>query len=638
MAYTPPSGGAVDFAVDGAAYSPPAGTAVDFNLGHGLALHAVADAVALPVAVSAARLRLRAVVDAAAALAVGTSTLRCRVTSAASAGDLAVGDGTYDHAVFRGPAARAASAWRDAAAGARALPAPWRGQRRTGSSNTPGWRDAARLGRTAPAPWRGMVVVTERAGLAWREAAAVDGRLAAPWRSLQLQQAQAAVGWRDGAPVDQRLDSDWIELSLRSGRTALAYATAAPAAVGLVAPCGSARAIERRAAVPWQTARRPGPGGGGIEPPEPPAFEGRPDLWLHHRWSVATGALWLGRPAELPRILPIRSVYIVLNTVEMYRADGAPLTPTAVGIGTDRDSWAWTLTASLPRAQLPLLQPTDDGPAEVVVIVNGLSWRGLVEEIDEQRGFAAGRVGIRCRSLTAWLADPYAPRRQWTSSSAANARQLAEQALALTGYTLDWGVPDWLVPARLWNIDSAAPLDAVARLVQAAGGILQSAPDERGLIALPRYANMPWTWADLAPDLVIPAAGVRSLGTKFAHKPAYNAVIVSGELDGNVYQVQLQGTAGDLSADDVIDRLVCDPAPARARGLNVLADTGAQAEVTLALPLYAELGRITPGLLLHFGEGLQSWRGLVTGVDIRASVSNRELLIEQALTLERHYP
>ena len=50
------------------------------------------------------------------------------------------------------------------------------------------------------------------------------------------------------------------------------------------------------------------------------------------------------------------------------------------------------------------------------------------------------------------------------------AQQLALQALDLTGYTLDWDLTDWLVPAGAWS-HSGTPLAAVQAIVEAARGV-----------------------------------------------------------------------------------------------------------------------------------------------------------------------
>jgi hypothetical protein len=107
--------------------------------------------------------------------------------------------------------------------------------------------------------------------------------------------------------------------------------------------------------------------------------------------------------------------------------------------------------------------------------------------------------------------------------------------------------------------------------------------------------------------------------------------------------VRRSGEAGQLFAQQVNSPLINTSAVAAERGRNILADRGEQAAVDLVLPLFAgplragEVGRVLPlDLVEVVGEG-GIWHGLCTAVRTEARIGDKAAVIEQTITLERHY-
>jgi len=247
---------------------------------------------------------------------------------------------------------------------------------------------------------------------------------------------------------------------------------------------------------------------------------------------------------------------------------------------------------------------------------------------------------VRGRSRVAYLAEPYAPKRSFTPSVPFTARQLAENELTrpalVTGFSLDWRLPDWLVPPGSWSVQSLTPMGVIGRIVEAVGGYVNAHPRFKTLIAQSRYPTLPWEWSTTAPDRTLPLDVVKTLNLRWQEKPAFNAVYVSGERVGVTAQVLRAGTAGDLLAPMVVDALITHADAARERGRAVLADTGKQALVTLELPLLPAIGLLDPGLLIAVGDGNSPWRGLVRATRIAATWTE-SLAIRQTIEAERHY-
>lgn len=397
--------------------------------------------------------------------------------------------------------------------------------------------------------------------------------------------------------------------------------------LGRVLPAGHHHGLPmpRLLGSPWQQGIYPPPGY--WSPPPGPVVpeEGANVLRFCHRLTLGLPAiLRFGCQGEAPahRIIPIRSVYTVLNNVTLTRLpDGLVLPATDLALNIDVDSWCWGWSATLPEEYLDELMPAPDH-VEVQASVNGTAFRLRVEKITRTRQFGKARIQIGSRGRAAELADPNAPEMQYGNpDDALTAQQLAIAAITAPGlplgWDIDWQLEDWLVPQGVWS-HQGTPISAVQRIAEAAGGYVQSDPVEKILHLLHRYPTKPWEWATATPDVEIPVAVTVTEDIEWTDKPNYTRVYVSGQGGGILGQVTRAGTAGDVLATMVTDPLITHPYAARQRGLAILADTGRQALQTLSLPVLEESGIIMPGQLIRFTEPGQPHRvGLVRGTSIK---------------------
>lgn len=409
--------------------------------------------------------------------------------------------------------------------------------------------------------------------------------------------------------------------------------------------------------MPWQIGRLSPPGESllPVDPPDPPKSV------LHHPAldficpAGQAGLLWkpalwlrMGKHScsdTPPGVIPVLRVYFVSNTVDVVRLPGRePLPVKSVELGIDADSWAWRFTASLAYEAFELVEPTSAGPVEIEITINGVIWVMLVEGFDVARRFGQSTLNIRGRSLAAYLAEPYAPRRSFAPDVPFTARQLAEQELTrtglVTGFTLDWGLPDWLVPPGAFSVESLSPMSVITRIAESVAGVVQAHPYQRQIATRSRYPSLPWEWDSTTADLTLPLAVVKTLNLRWQEKPAFNAAYVAGERMGIVGHITRSGSAGDFVAPMIVDGLITHADAARERGRVILADTGKQAMVTLELPMLESIGLVSPGKLISVGEDLSAngnaWRGLVRSTQIAAQWSE-SLSVRQTLEVERHY-
>ncbi len=364
--------------------------------------------------------------------------------------------------------------------------------------------------------------------------------------------------------------------------------------------------------------------------------------WVRYSQQIETGWGVVVEPGGPPVdengtiIVPVRGVYIVLNEVTLMRvSDSQFLDCLALTITLDADSWGCGFNASLSGAALDEVIGSAGAPVELEASINGIAFRLLAERVQRDRQFGRSRIAISGRGRAAVLDAPYAPIMSYASASAITAQQAAEAAITAaglpTGWTLDWQLTDWLLPAGLW-VHQGSPLSAVTRIAEAAGGYVQAYPVAKVLAILPRYPVAPWDWAGETPDIEIPSSVAVTEGIEWADKPAYNAVYVSGATGGVLGHVKRAGTAGDIVAQMVTDDLITHADAARQRGTAILSDTGRQARVGISLPVLDETGIIMPGQLVRYVDGATTRLGLARSVSVTAGLPK----VRQTVEIETH--
>lgn len=484
------------------------------------------------------------------------------------------------------------------------------------------------------AAWRGLPRVSRSGGTQWtgadRRAASLSGRWAAgAARSLGLRGA-----WHGRMPVRERR----AVVRWRSGR-ALRFSTSIPWGVA--------------SAVPWRVVPP-------SEPPIPPVVPGRP---RGNRVPLNLGC----PPANLAGIVPLnlgvdacyavrpsRRYYVLINTLEVVRLpDRTPIHAESLDMSASMGAYGWDLSMSLADAdQLSLLQPDVSGPREIEVNVNGYLWTFAVESHSRTRAWdpvqgLVHNVSVTARSRTALLAAPYAPARSIVSDADRQAQQLVDDELEFTGFTADYGALNWVVPAGAWYYEATTALDAIARIAAASGAVVLSHPSDKALRIVPRYPVSPWAWTTSTPDHVVLDDVVLEDSLSIRSAPLYDAVVVSGEVEGKgvLVRVTREGEAGNLYAQQVTDALINTIPVATERGRNILGDRGEQAQVDLTVPLFPATStagphRVLPMELVQVQAAGGDWMGLATGVSISVRRDGDEpgaLVVEQALSLERHF-
>ncbi len=350
-------------------------------------------------------------------------------------------------------------------------------------------------------------------------------------------------------------------------------------------------------------------------------------------WNGPKDAYWY-QPHDWEISTPdIRSYYIIMNTVSLKRvADDVAIPIMGMEIGTDLDSWCWTLSATLRReVDLDLVRPTGGAPVEVEASINGNVWRFVIESYGHDRAYGSRSYSIAGRSLSAYLADPYSLPSSLLQTSQLTAAQLADAALADTGFTASFQLTDWLVPANVYSVTNQTPMQQLLTIAAAAGGTVQSAMSATTISLLPWYATMPWEWGAATVEATLPS--YQSKRTSFEARTQYSGVYVSGQNQGVMCLVKRSGTDGSDQPQMITDSLITATEAGLARGKRILADSGSRSVVSISAPLFDDPGLLKPGMLIDVVDGSTTWRGMVT----RCGISAQRPTVTQNIDVLRYH-
>lgn len=552
-----------------------------------------------------------------------------------------------------------------------------------------GWDAGDRRGSIRAVRWQDAPPADRAPDLSWQWGTEFDHPLAIAWSESERTDGAQSVAWQWGVPVDAKRRPEWSRPQPRDkfSRLDWDWAGERDTARGVTYRNPPPRDHARAIAWDWSTSRdrawharyddppprdikRLIPWGWGTPlrqqfvfiPPPVPIVDGTPPCYTPppgHRVRLSMHGNYLPPPGnQVPlrlscgntREYRVQRTLIMEHTLTVCRLpDRTPLNVASVSLGIDRDSWAWTVDLQIvDRASYHLVLPDSGGPKLVEVAISGHVWTALIERATERRVAAQDgnktptRFAAGGRSRTAILAAPYAIAKPYISEAATTAQQAAARELEFTGFTLDWQIDDWLIPAGAWRYENETPMSAILRIAAAAGAIVQSHPEDETIIVRAAYPAAPWDWPAETPAVILDGQSLFEMGREWKPGPQYLGVYVSGETQGVLVNVIRDGSAGSPYAQMIVDPLITATEPARGRGLREIADSENQTLEPVLLPLLpspAEPGVILPAELVQVEDPVHGlYKALSTGVSISANLVNDAISVRQNVQLARHYP
>jgi len=495
------------------------------------------------------------------------------------------------------------------------------------------WQDVAASRATAALRHQAARELQQGAGVRYQDATRARTVAALRWQEAQrLAPGPVVVRYQEAERMRRMVRARWQEAERAQALHRDGFGAAQQLDLGMVSR--------------WQAAMYPLPGRSVIGPPggENPCYTPSTTLVFRERQQHSTTLIFVCERHQLPPgtgetvVVPTLEVYTVQNSISLVRLDsGEPLEALAFSMSLDADSWTWRWNATLPGAAWPIIRRgISAAPVQLLATVNGVPYRLSATDCNRDRRFADGKVQVQGKGRAAMLDAPYAPTLNHASPVARSIAQLLDLALTYNGVNVGWGIDfaltDWAVPGGTWAFQGSY-IGAVLDIASAAGAIVQPHATDATLRILPRYPAAPWHWASMAPDFVLPAAAVAVEGIQLRTKPDYNRAFVAGTTAAGVLgQITRSGTAGDSVAAMVTHPLITHSDAVLQRGLPILSDTGAQADVTLSLQVRPETGVIVPGSLVQYEEGSETFLGLVRSV----AVNWQRPVLRQSITLETH--
>lgn len=496
-----------------------------------------------------------------------------------------------------------------------------------------GWRDTVALEQPTAVPWRNLTPVEIARGLFWRDTSPLETSTEARWLLATPTEISRASRWRDTISRDVLIESRWLLGTM-------------------VYPDWS---------IPWGFGKQPrtlvnNPNINNPAPPTPtppPVYTPPPGDQVDLPFECRRRDI-PGDQVALPfrKYQCLRSSHVVENDVTLKRVSTDEVVACMeLSITGDIDSYTNGWSAVIAREDFPIVEPSA-GPIEVVATINGQDHLLLLERWGEDDIFGPGQgrvkvIRVQGRSVSAELDEPYSPRDSRFEEQAKTMWQLMQQELPQGS---DWTLeahPAWSdygdnlttnVPANTFSYTDLSPIQAIARIAEATGAVVQQVPESRTLRIVPRYVAKPWEWDTTTADLEVEYGQIRSASLEFEPSVVHNGVYVTGETNGVRVECQRDGTAGPW-LEPVVDQLITDGQFGLQRGIKELGDTGKRGVYSLELPIDGDNeGLIQTGNMVNVIESVDTdWTGQSIAWEITGSRSvDRGLEIWQRIAVERY--
>jgi hypothetical protein len=377
-----------------------------------------------------------------------------------------------------------------------------------------------------------------------------------------------------------------------------------------------------------QQKARPAPSGTSspVDPPRPPVVD---------------------PPGHIIVTIPTKQVYSMLHTASVTLLNGTPVAMNNLSLSHNADSFAWQFSGELLRKEdIALLTQSGGTPVQLVVTINGVVFKVIPSPVEHNYRFGQRSITVPGIGLTALLDRPYEQPSSATQGSQLTIQQIAELLLP-GGWTLDWAVSmpaAWLIPAEVFTYTQKTPIQALATLAQDIGCALIPARATQTITITPRYPVLPWNFAQLSPDLVIPASAVTGVTHQTVLPEQANGVYVHcNHNQGNAGQIgwcRLNGSDGAKLAPPVGNDFMTDPIALRLLGERILAAYAPQPPIkSFTLPMdNTTFPMLSVGQFVQVTADGQTARGIVNSVSLQYSLSETDINVSQTIQIGEQTP
>lgn len=334
---------------------------------------------------------------------------------------------------------------------------------------------------------------------------------------------------------------------------------------------------------------------------------------------------------KVPIVPQLRSSYIMQPTITCMRmSDNLEILITSFSYQTSREQFAASCSIKFcsrldfERAQNELLKIT----------VNGYDFFTYVEKKTKSEQFNNKSYSAVGRSRFAELSEPLARATSYTNEVPKTFVGLMSDIVEFTPWTISSNIIDYPVPPLAFSYKDKTPAQALALCAKAIGAMLVVNDATREITVTPKWPVMPWSTDNATCDVIINDSVIITHNTTDIIKSENNAVMVRGEQQGVSAKVKRMGTAGDLFASDVIDKLITDNQAARQRGSFELANSGNKEQSTIRTKIMQDLPPIIPGMLIGIQYQNELYKATCDSATYSANVdANGKVTVNQSVTL-----
>ena len=355
--------------------------------------------------------------------------------------------------------------------------------------------------------------------------------------------------------------------------------------------------------------------------PEKPKYVGGTDLNFTCLCTTDSHNLVLNFGAEdcIPTLAK-KDWWYVLNQLHAERLDtGEKIIVLDGSYNCSRDTWCWSHSITVAHTEKAKLQPINDQPVILKLLINGFEHHVLLETDRETIKFADRTYTYSGRSVTALNSSDYAAKRSFIQDNDRSSVQLVQAELerARAGTTLNWQLIDelgWAVPLNGLSYAELAPMDAIKQIVEVGGGFIYSEKSGNTLSILPRYKKAHWDamTADDYDILINESAVIEQTIEKNPEYLAdYNAVTLVNSRSGDDWKIKQRNSSDDIPLETTVGPMF-DVMSAQSNGKMQLIQANVQEIHTFSgLPITNELGEMLPGKTIAFGG---QWWGVIDSV------------------------
>lgn len=378
-----------------------------------------------------------------------------------------------------------------------------------------------------------------------------------------------------------------------------------------------------------------------VEPwPEPqiPEYVGSTDLnffCLCHDVDSHNVILNFGADDCIPA-LTNQNWWHIVNEIEVTRLDNGQIIQVLNGnYRTDRQSWCWSYSLTVPVSELSKLDPINAKPVILKIVVNGFEHLMLLENRTRSRQFAKETYTLTGRSPSALLDAPSSPPRAFLQENERTSVQLAQAEIDRSTYPdlgLNWQLIDalgWIIPTESFSYSGLTPIKAIQEIASAGGGFVFSESDSQAITIKPLYKKTFWNPISVNEyDILLPESIVLEQSTDYENYPDYNGISLTNDKTGQTGIVKRTETSGDVLVETVNNNLFTSASVMGSFGKAALAKAGLVEKHTFNMPLTTKVGQCKPADVLAFNA---EWWGIVDAVSVSFTYSK----VSQSVTVER---